>query len=249
MLKDTRLAKLIALGGIAALSGGAIALADGAGDNQAFVDGEVKPAKLDQRRFKPVKLFLGVRTEGPVTGSQQNPEQELIAMSRDIKFRSKRAPVCTAGIEVPGLTTEQVRAMCPRRSYLGAGEGEVALNASTRIGDITVSVFNGPGVNQVRLHTASPTLGAAAPTVQGRIVRANQGRRYRQALLVEDAPDAGGDAFMITKFNATINRSTKVAQARCEARKFRFLRKVTYDDGSTETATTTQKCKRKRRRR
>ncbi len=249
MFRDSRLAKLVALGAIVALSGGALALADGAGDNEAFVDGAVKPKKLDRKRFKPVDLFLGVRTEGPVTGSQENPEKEFIAFGRDIKFRSKQAPVCTASIEVPGLTTEQVRAMCPRRSYLGSGEAEVNLGAVGRVSDITVSVFNGPGVNQVRLHTASPTLLAAAPTVLGRIVRANSGRRYRQALSVEDAPDAGGDAFMITKFNATINRSTGVARARCEAGKFRFLRRVTYDDGSTETATTTQKCKRKRRRR
>ena len=40
---------------------------------------------------------------------------------------------------------------------------------------------------------------------------------------------------MITKFNATIKKGSKVATARCKAKKFLWLRKVTYDDGSTET--------------
>ena len=242
----TRLAKVTALGVIGALAAGGYALANGADDNQAFVDGSVKPSKLKQRKFTPVNLFVGVRTEGPVTGTQENPEQEYISFGTNIKWRSKNAPVCTANIEVPGLTTEQARALCPGRSYIGSGAAEVALSNTSRVSDITVSVFNGPGRNEVRLHTASPTLGAAAPTVFGKIVRSDAGRRYGNALSVPDAPDAGGDAFLITKFNATISRRSGIAQGRCLSRKFRWERRVTYDDGSTETVSKQQRCKRKR---
>jgi hypothetical protein len=234
---------------IAALTTGGIALATGATDNQAFVDGKVSPKKLDKKKRKPVNLFVGVRTEGPVTGTQQNPEQERISFSKDIRWNGNKAPRCRANITVPGLTTGQARSLCPAKSFLGKGEAEVALSETARVGDITVSVFNGPGRNQIRLHTASPTLGAAAPTVFGKVVKSNQGRKYGQMLVVADAPDAGADAFLITKFNAKIKRSTKVAKARCKQRKFRFLRAVTYDDGSIETVQKQQKCKRKKGRR
>ena len=246
MFKNRRLAAPVAATLIAALATGGIALATGATDNQAFVDGKVTPKKLDKNKRRPVNLFVGVRTEGPVTGTQENPEQERISFGKNVKWNGNKARRCKADITVPGLTAQQARSLCPRKSYLGKGSAEVALSNTVRVGDITVSAFNGPGRNQIRLHTSSPTLGAAAPTVFGKVVKSNQGRKYGQMLVVADAPDAGGDAFMITKFNAKIKRSTKVAKARCKVRKFRFLRAVTYDDGSVETVQKQQKCKRKR---
>jgi len=124
------------------------------------------------------------------------------------------------------------------------GEAEVALSDTFRISDVTVSVFNGPAKNQIRLHTSSPTLGSAAPTVFGEVVKSDS-KKYGPALLVADAPDAGADAFMITKFNATIFRSSGVSLARCKDKTLRTRRTVTYDDGSSEIVTDTQRCKRK----
>ena len=69
--------------------------------------------------------------------------------------------------------------MCPGKSLIGTGEAEVNLGAS-RVSNVVVQVFNGPGKNQVRLHTSSPTLGAAAPTVAGSIVKSNAGSQVRQ---------------------------------------------------------------------
>ncbi len=245
MIRKSRMA--VAIGLVLALGVATVAWADGASENEAFVDGAIKPTKLDKKKYKPVKLFLGVRTEplAPVNGLQQNPEQERISMGKNVKWNGNKAPVCTAAIETPGLTAEQAAAMCPGKSLLGTGEAAVDLGAVGRVSDITVSVFNGPGKNEVRLHTSSPTLLAAAPTVFGEVVKSNQGSKYGQMLVVADAPDAGGDAFEITKFNATIDKSSKVATARCKSKKIPFLREVTYDDGSIETAELTQKCKRK----
>jgi hypothetical protein len=245
LIRKSRIA--VALGLVLALGVATVAWADGASDNEAFVDGAIKPTKLSKKKYKPVQLFLGVRTEPlvPVNGAQQNPEQERISMGKNVKWNGNKAPVCTAPIETPGLTAEQAADMCPGKSLLGQGEAEVALSSTARVSDITVSVFNGPGKNEVRLHTASPTLGAAAPTVFGEVVKSNQGGKFGPMLVVADAPDAGGDAFEITKFNATIEKSSKVASARCKSKKIPFLREVTYDDGSIETAELTQKCKRK----
>ena len=242
-----RASRVVALGLTVALGAAAIAYADGATDNTAFVDGEVTPRKLDRKKYKPIALFTEVRTEGRVDGTQENPEAEYIEYDRDGRWRSKAAPLCEAPIETPGLTVEQARAMCPPGSYIGSGDAEVALNATARIDDITVSVFNGPEDNQVRLHTSSPTLGPAAPTVFGRIEQ-SPSNKYGPALVVDDAPDAGGDVFMITKFNATIFKSSGVSLARCPDKEFKTRRTVTYDDGSSERVTDTSKCKRKPKR-
>ncbi len=133
----------------------------------------------------------------------------------------------------------------PPKSVLGSGDASVALSDTASVEDITVTVFNGPGKNEVRLHTSSPTLGAAAPTVFGEIVKSNAGGKYGQMLSVPDAPDAGADAFLITKFNANIKKGSKVASARCKSKKIPFLREVTYDDNSVETDDLVQSCKRK----
>jgi hypothetical protein len=237
----------VAIGLVLALGVSTFAFADGASDNEAFVDGSVSPKKLDKKKYKPVNLFLGVRTEPgvPVDGNQQNPETENISLGKNIKWDGTKAPVCTAAIETPGLTADDAKALCPTKSFLGQGEAEVALSDTARVSDITVSVFNGPGKNEVRLHTSSTTLGAAAPTVFGEIVKSKAGNKYGQALNVPDSPDAGGDAIMITKFNATIEKSSKVATARCKTKKIPFLRTVVYDDLSTETVQLKQKCKQK----
>jgi len=235
----------VAIGCAVALGAGALAYADGASENTAYVDGSVKPKKLDPKKRTPVALFSGVRTEGPVTGNQPNPEAELIEYDADGGWKSNAAPYCTAPIETPGLTADQARAMCPPKSFIGSGEAEVALSDTVRIDDITVSVFNGPAKNQVRLHTSSPTLQAAAPTVFGEVVKSDS-KKYGPALLVADAPDAGGDAFMITKFNATIFKSSGVAISRCSEKKYLTRRTVTYDDGSQESAVKKSKCKKRK---
>ena len=70
-----------------------------------------------------------------------------------------------------------------------------------------VSVFNGPGPGQLRLHTYSPDLGPASPVVNARIVKATQAEKnkgYGQALSVPNAPVTG--ALKITSFNATIEK-------------------------------------------
>ena len=235
--------KITVVAGIAvALGVAALAYADGASDNGAEVEGSVKPAKLDRKKLKPVALFTEVRTEGPVTGTQANPETDYVEYDKDVAWRSNAAPRCTTpDLEVPGLTTQQARDLCPPRSYIGSGEVEVKLSETARV-SVTVSVFNGPGKNEIRLHTSSQTLGAGAVTVFAEIVKSDS-KKYGPVLLVPDEPDTGGDSFMITKFNSTIFRSSGVALASCPDGRFRIRRTVTYDDGSRESVVDSQRCK------
>jgi hypothetical protein len=240
----TRYIRLIVLAGFAlALGGGTLASADGVSENTAFVDGSVKPKKLDKKKFKPVSLFSGVRTETNITGLQQNPVTEYLSYPKDGKFDFNAGSVCTT-LPPNGSTPEQARAACPKDSYIGSGHAEVwgPGNIPTAP-DLTVSVFRGPDKKGIQLHTYSPTLLTAAPTVQGTIEKSDAGKEFGYALSVPNAPQTG--ALLITEFSATIFKSSKIILGRCKDKTMTFQRRVTYADGSTETAETTQRCKRK----
>ncbi len=246
MIRRSRL--VVTIGLVLALSVAAFAYATGADDNTAIVEGSINPSKLDKKKYKPVNLLTGVATEGPVTGTQQNPEQEYISFGKNLKWDSDNAPLCDAAIEFQ--PTAVAEAACPAKSNIGSGTASVQFPVAPGDppnihDDIVVTAFNGPEKNQVRLHTYSPTLPGATPTVFGEIVKSNAGSKFGQALTVPDAPDAAGDVGMITSFNATISKKSKVAQARCKSKKFLWQRIVTFDDLSTETVDLSQKCKRK----
>ncbi|MQA73612.1 MAG: hypothetical protein GEU88_04545 [Solirubrobacterales bacterium] len=234
---------VVTLGLVMALGVAAIAYADGASDNEAGVVGKVKPTKLDKKKYKPVTLFTGVETSGTVTGAQQNPEQELISWGKNVKIDSKAAPTCSAPIEF--LSTDAAKQACPKGSAVGKGKASIVLPGGLEYEGLTVTVFNGPAKNQVRLHTYDPRLAGATPTVFGKVVKSKDGSKYGQALTVPDAPDVAGDTGMITEFNASLDKKSGVATARCKSKKFLWKRTVTYDDGSKESVTLSQKCKRK----
>jgi len=238
--KKSRFVISIAL--IAALGMSAIAFAQGT-TNDAEVDGSISPTKLDKKKYKPIELFSGVRTSVPggVTGTQSNPKSEYLSYPKNIKFDLDAGSVCTT-LPGSGSSAQQARDACPPDSYIGAGVAEVQ-GPGLVIDDVIVSVFKGPARNGIQLHTESQGLGGAAPTVLGEIVKSNVSG-YGDALSVPNAPTTGG--LMITKFNATIFKSSKAVTARCKSKNMTFQRKVTYADGTTETAETTQTCKQKK---
>jgi hypothetical protein len=240
----TRSRKLV-VGGLAiTVAGASIAIAGGTGasENVATVQGKITPSKLDKKKFKPVASLLGVRnSKGHIDGMQSNPASEFIALSKNIKVKLSKAPRCTATLP-NGSTPQFAKNACPRKSYLGGGGAEVTAAGPTVIAEPVVSVFNGPGNNQLRLHTYDPALGAASPIVNAKIV--NAPGKWGQALSVPNTPETGG--VMITKFNAKILKKRKVATAKCKPKKIQYQRKVTYKDGSSETVTRSQKCKVKR---
>jgi hypothetical protein len=251
VIKKSRFA--LTLTAVIAVAFAGIAVGDGVSENDAKVVGSVKPTKLDKKKYKPVTLFTGVETsvQGGVTGTQQNPITENISFGKNIKFDLGATPACP-GLPGSGSTPEQAKAACPD-SYLGGGTAEVTPpGGGAPINDIVVSLFHGgPGnarggvSNAILLHTYSPTLGASAPTVNGEIVKSDAGSKYGQALFVKNAPETG--ALMITKFNSDVEKGNKSALGRCKAKKFLWLREVTYADGSKETASLEQKCKRKKK--
>ncbi len=213
--------------------------------NNAQVEGDVSPTKLFKKEYKKASLFLGViNSSDHITGLQSNPASEYISIGKNVKVDLKKAPVCP--VTIPnGTPTESAKAQCPAGSVLGSGKAEVKgpPNGSTLVAEPVVTVFNGPGPNQLQLHTYSPQTGAASPVVPASIVKSKVGAPYGQALNVPTAPETGG--IMITKFNALLAKDSGVVFARCKSRKTPFLREVTYKDGTSETATVVDRCKRK----
>ena len=238
--------RMIVAGGLAVLVAGAgVAAAGptGAELNDAEVVGKVTPSKLSKKKLKPVNLFLGVVNSPDSAGNPTgNAKSEKISLSKNIKVKLNKAPRCTAALP-NGSTPQFARNACPGKSYLGGGEATVHAPGPVLAAEPVVSVFNGPGPNQLRLHTYSDDLGAASPVVNASIVKANK-PGYGQALSVPNAPVTG--ALKITSFNAKIKKSTKTVSAKCKPKKFKFLRDVTYTDNSSETATEKQTCKVKR---
>jgi hypothetical protein len=244
MIRQSRL--VVALGLVLALGVAGLAFADGASENTESVQGKVTPSKLDKKKFKPVEFLAGVSTTTThVVPGQQNPEKQLIEFGKNIKFDTTQAPMCTTSLT--GTTTDQARAACPTKTVIGTGNATADLGGGPQqVSDVTVTVFNGPAKNQIRLHAYSPSLGAAnTQVVEGSIIKAPSGGKYGQALFVGDAPDLGGDAFMLTSFDADISKKSKVVSANCKAKEFLWHNVVTYDDGTTDTADLSQPCKRK----
>jgi hypothetical protein len=243
MIRHARL--IVCVGLAVALGAAGSAAADGVSENAAFVDASVKPKKLGPKKWKPIELFSGVRTETNITGFQSNPVSEYISYPRNGKFDFNAGDVCST-LPPNGSTPEQARAACPEDSYIGAGHAEVWGPGNLPVApDLTVSVFRGPDKRGIQLHTYSPTLLTAAPTVQGHIVKSNAGKEFGDALVVPHAPETG--ALMITSFHATVFKSSKAILGRCKDKTMTFQRRVTYADGSSETAEITQRCKRKKK--
>ena len=237
----------IVAGGLAVMVAGAgvaIAGPTGAELNDAKVVSKVTPTKLSKKKFTPVKSLLGVVNSPDSAGNPTgNAKSERIAISKNIKVKLSKAPVCTAALP-NGSTPQFAKDACPKKSYLGGGKATVHAPGPVLAAEPVVSVFNGPNPGQLRLHTYSDDLGAASPVVNAFIVKANQQERnkgYGQALDVPNAPVTG--ALKITSFKATVKKSSKVVTARCKPKKLKVQRTVTYTDDSSETATKSQKCK------
>ena len=237
-----------AIGLVLALGVAGFAFADGASENSVTVLGKVTPTKLDKKKFKPVTLYSGVTTSTThAVPGQQNAEQVTVEYPKNIKFDLTKAPVCTANIAQ--TTTEQAKALCPPDSLIGSGVSHAnAGHGPDEISDVTVSVFNGPGPNHIRLHAATPTFGPGlTQVVEADIVSKAPDAGFGPALVVKDAPDLVGDAFMLTLFDATISKSTKTVLGRCKSKTNKFRNVTVYDDGTTDTGDLTTKCKQKKK--
>jgi hypothetical protein len=261
----TKSRKVVALGLAAAVTATGIAVAGttGADLNDASVVSKVTPSKLSKKKLKPINVLLGVVNSPDSAGNEDaNAASERIAWSKNIKVNLNAAPKCNADLP-NGVDLATAKTLCGGANrIIGKGTATVhapgaaaqcganPANPPCKIADQTVTVFNGgganPGPGALQLHTEGD-LGGLSPTVDGRIVAANNSEKrqgFGQALSVPNAPVTG--TIKITSFNAKISKSSGVAKAKCAPKKFKVKRTVTYTDDSSESATKSQNCTVKR---
>ena len=243
MYKKSRL--IVALGLVLALGVSGIAFGTAAANDAgiiAEIGGKAKP-KFDKKKQSKTSIQLGVtNSDQHINGTQSNPASEYISVTKNVKIKLSKAPLCPVTFS-SGTPTESAKAQCPAGSVLGEGEAEVKSGPGQVVATPVVTVFNGPTLGELQLHTYSDSLGPASPTVPAKVVTSNAGSAFGLALSVEAAPETGG--IMITKFEATLPKSSNVVYSNCKSKNMKFQRKVTYKDGTSETVDKTQKCKRK----
>ena len=256
MIRRSRL--VLALGLTLALGVSAIAFADAAADNVSTVEGQIsskeKP-KFDKKKFKKTSLFTQVQTVyGTPTGDDTvHSEQVFIDFGKNVKIKTGVVPKCTANVSL--MTTSEARSACAS-SFIGSGQAKAHIfdgdATPLNFNDFVVSVFNGPGDNQLILHAFSPTLtgGAVGPgnpaNIVGDIVKSPAGKKYGKRLAVNDVSDVQSDLGGLYFFNANIKKG-KYISARCKSKKMLWKATWVYDDGSSDTDTFSQKCKRKKK--
>ena len=255
MISKSRFVVALALTLALGVSGIAFA-GDDSSDNDSSIEASIykkfgKKPKLPEKEFKRVNLDLTTSTDFGTTtpGTQANAEELYVDFSKNIKFKLKKAPTCSA--DIADTTTAQARAACPEKSLIGTGDATakvlVGFETHATFSDFIASLFNGPGSKEIRVHLYSPTLGAGQTQVVGAdIVNSPLGGAYRKRLAATNLPDVGGDdSGGLTEFHAVITKQDKVLRARCKSKKVKFSSTHVYDDGASQQDFDQHKCKQK----
>jgi len=268
---------VLALGLTLALGIAAVSYGDGGSSKRATAEVKVigaispsdekgtKPSKVlkyKAGKYSKVKMYTAVSTIDNVTGTQANPIAEAIKYSKNIKLNTNAVPQCST-LPPSGSTPQQAQQACGK-SYLGSGTAELTTPGGGKISDVVVTSFAGKVAGDTRkdpgilLHTYSPTLGQAAPTVPGYVVKSGKGKRRDPfsggyTFDVPHAPETG--SLQIDYFGTNINKDTNTVEVTCSTKKskkaakrgksgkFQWQRTSTFSDGTKLTASDSQPCK------
>jgi hypothetical protein len=198
------------------------------------------PAKQQKKVFGPVGSFKNVVDTNYSGGFSPTGTQTVLTFSRDIKFTPGNIPQCNlAAINtVPQATSD---AMCGA-SKVGTGSATINGGALTGV----VAAYNGQpsgGSPTIGLHTDVFIGGAYSfsTTLTGVLNTSSN-------TLTVSIPPTGT---AITHFETTITKKksgkkTFYVMARCKKKKWVNSETTTFNDGSSTTATSIQKCKQKK---
>jgi hypothetical protein len=198
----------------------------------------VNPAKAPKKTFVPVKSFRNdVDTTYDGTFSPFGT-QTVLTFSRDIKFTPGNIPDCNL-TTISTVPEAQADAACGASRV---GSGSAVINNGALTGK--VAAYNGVpsgGNPTIGLHTDIFTPSGAyafSTTLTGVL-------NPRTNTLTVAIPPTGT---AITHFDTTITKKksgkkTFFVMARCKKKKWTHSETTTFSDGSSRTATSTQKCK------
>jgi hypothetical protein len=223
------------------------------GENIQSITGSVSPKKLPKKGApKAVKLSVDVSTTNPANPFSV-PSPTTVAkvdFDKDLKIQNKGLPTCDTSSFGAATTIQDVKDECgPAIIGSGSATVQVPLGAGQppTIVPAEVIAANVKG-KQILLHTQN-SLSGGQPLI-GKIGK-GPGGKYGTTLTVNVPPLAGGSA-VLTQFKAAIKKTYSLhgkklsyVSANCKDKKIHFQARFTYQDGTSDTATSTQKCKQK----
>ena len=198
----------------------------------------VSPGKAPKKTFAPVKAFTNVVDTAYTGGFLPNGTQTVLKFSKDVKFTAGNIPQCQLS-QVDRQKQSVAQANCASSIV---GTGSAIINDGALTGKVTA--FNGAkvgGNSTIYLHTAVFTPSGTEvldPTLTGVL-------NAKSNTLTVDIPPTGTS---ITHFDTTITKKksgkkTFYVMARCRKGKWLHSETTTFSDGTTQTASSKQKCK------
>jgi hypothetical protein len=199
------------------------------------------PAKQQKKTFGPVGAFTNVVDTAYSGGFTPNATQTVLTFTKDIKFTPGNIPQCNLA-SISTVPQSSSDAVCGASKI---GSGSATINGGLLTGK--VAAYNGTpsgGSPTIGLHTDVFTGSGAyafSTTLTGVL---NTGANT----LTVAIPPTGTS---ITHFTTTIGKKksgkkTYYVMARCKKKKWVNSETTHFNDGSSITATSTQKCKQKK---
>jgi hypothetical protein len=198
------------------------------------------PPKQDKKAFGPVGSFKNVVDTNYSGGFSPTGTQTVLTFTKDIKFTPGNIPQCNLS-SISTVPQAQADSICGASKV---GTGSATINGGLLTG--VVSAYNGQpsgGSPTIGLHTdvfAGGTY-SFSTTLTGILNTSSN-------TLTVAIPPTGT---AITHFETTITKKKSgkksfYVMARCKKKKWVNSETTTYNDGSSTTATSTQKCKQKK---
>jgi hypothetical protein len=193
------------------------------------------PAKQDKKVFGGVSLHNVISTSfDNFTTPHTGPQKTVFTIDPNVKFVNGNIPACQLS-QIQGKFTAAAQQACPQSI---TGGGSVEVNNGALKG--TVTFFSG-GPNTIYVQTDIGP-GATNLTIVGTITG--------KILTFTNIPDTPG--LLLTKFDTTFNKrktgkKTFYVMARCKKKKWATSATNTFYNGQTLSASTSQKCKQKKK--
>jgi hypothetical protein len=194
------------------------------------------PSKLDAKKFSGVSLHNIISTTVDNFATSQSPRQTVFTIPPDVKIpQTGNVPVCQLS-QIQGKFDAQARAACPQSI---TGQGTVEVNGGAIKGNVTF--FSG-GPKTIYVQTDIGP-GATSLTIIGTAAG--------KTLTFSNIPNTPG--LILTKFDTTFNKrktggKSWYVMARCgKKKKWSTTETTSFYSGESFSATSTQKCKQKKK--
>jgi len=198
------------------------------------------PSKAGTKK-KPKRIKMKVTTTTtPKDDTAFATKKAVIFFDKNIVFGGAKFKSCTAA------QVQQSEASCPAGSKVGKGTAQGKALGITQ--NLTVTAFNGPSGKSVLLHVVGSSPLAIDSVIDAKLSKASGKFGYKLTVPIPDnlQQPIPGTYATLTQFITTVDGTAKstpyVGLAGCSGGKLNFKGVFDYTDGTSQTATSTQKC-------